>query len=96
VGGTALDATVEVIEVAVSTIPTDAPEADGTLAWDSPTMVLVEVRSGEIRETGWSWVRGHHIPRVKIKIGESWGTARGRLPLSGRLDRVPRTELEVI
>ena len=25
---------------------TDAPEADGTIAWDSTTMVLVEVEAG--------------------------------------------------
>ena len=28
------------------TIPTDRPEADGTFAWDSTTLVLVEVRGG--------------------------------------------------
>ena len=28
------------------TVPTDQPEADGTLAWDSTTLVLVEVRAG--------------------------------------------------
>ncbi len=27
-------------------IPTDAPEADGTIAWDSTTMVLVELEAG--------------------------------------------------
>jgi len=27
-------------------IPTDRPEADGTIAWDSTTLVLVEVSGG--------------------------------------------------
>ena len=54
-GTTVLDATVEAIEVAVYTIPTDAPEADGTLTWEATTMVLVEVRSGEICGTGWTY-----------------------------------------
>lgn len=54
-GGAALDATVDAIEVAVYTIPTDAPEADGTLAWGSTTMVLVEARSGDTRGTGWTY-----------------------------------------
>jgi L-alanine-DL-glutamate epimerase-like enolase superfamily enzyme len=34
------------IEVAVYQIPTDAPEADGTIAWDSTTMVAVHVHAG--------------------------------------------------
>ena len=28
------------------TIPTDSPEADGTLHWDSTTLVVVEVTGG--------------------------------------------------
>lgn len=40
------DAPVTKIEVAVYTIPTDAPEADGTIAWDSTTMVTVHAHTG--------------------------------------------------
>ena len=32
---------VTAVDTAVYVIPTDAPEADGTLTWDSTTMVLV-------------------------------------------------------
>jgi L-alanine-DL-glutamate epimerase-like enolase superfamily enzyme len=52
---TELAARIDAIEVAAYTIPTDAPEADGTLAWNSTTMVLVEVRSGEVCGTGWTY-----------------------------------------
>jgi hypothetical protein len=54
---TALAARIDAIEVGAYIIPTDAPEADGTLAWDSTTMVLVGVRSGEVCGTGWTY--GH-------------------------------------
>lgn len=37
---------IESIEAAAYTIPTDAPESDGTLAWDATTLVLVTVRGG--------------------------------------------------
>ena len=47
---TGLDATVEAVEAYACTIPTDAPESDGTLEWDSTTIVVVEVRAGG--ETG--------------------------------------------
>ena len=34
---------IERVDVRAFTIPTDAPESDGTLAWDATTLVLVEV-----------------------------------------------------
>jgi L-alanine-DL-glutamate epimerase-like enolase superfamily enzyme len=37
---------IDSVEVSAYTIPTDAPESDGTLAWDSTTMVLVTVHAG--------------------------------------------------
>jgi L-alanine-DL-glutamate epimerase-like enolase superfamily enzyme len=36
-------------------VPTDAPEADGTLAWSSTTMVLVQVRCEGTVGTGWTY-----------------------------------------
>jgi len=36
-------------------IPTDAPEADGALAWDKTTMVLVTAQAGGQRGIGWSY-----------------------------------------
>ncbi|GGJ27466.1 enolase C-terminal domain-like protein [Streptomyces brasiliensis] len=41
--------------VSVYTVPTDAPEANGTLAWDSTTMVLAEVSAGGATGTGWTY-----------------------------------------
>lgn len=46
---------VEALDVAVYTVPTDGPEADGTLSWDSTTMVLVEARCGGTVGTGWTY-----------------------------------------
>ena len=37
------------------TIPTDAPEADGTIAWESTTMVLVELEAGDQTGLGYSY-----------------------------------------
>ena len=34
-------AVIDSIDVSAYTIPTERPEADGTLEWDSTTMVLV-------------------------------------------------------
>ena len=50
-----LDAPVTEVSVAVYTVPTDAPEADGTLSWDATTMVLVTARAGKTAGTGWTY-----------------------------------------
>src|SRR5437899_561008 len=48
--------TVEALDVSVYEIPTEQPEADGTLQWDSTTVVLVEPRlRGGLRGLGYAW-----------------------------------------
>ncbi|MEU4244700.1 enolase C-terminal domain-like protein [Actinoplanes sp. NPDC026619] len=37
------------------TVPTDAPEADGTLAWSSTTIVVVEASAEEVTGLGWTY-----------------------------------------
>ncbi|WP_367046385.1 enolase C-terminal domain-like protein [Streptomyces sp. Je 1-332] len=36
-------------------VPADAPEADGTLAWESTTIVIVEITAGDATGTGWTY-----------------------------------------
>jgi L-alanine-DL-glutamate epimerase-like enolase superfamily enzyme len=43
------------IEVDAYRIPTDAPEADGTIAWDATTMVLAQVCAGGHSGLGWTY-----------------------------------------
>ena len=43
------------IEVSAYRIPTDAPEADGTIAWDATTLVLVQVSAGGYTGLGWTY-----------------------------------------
>ncbi|MEU3167145.1 enolase C-terminal domain-like protein [Streptosporangium sp. NPDC006930] len=46
---------VEAVEASAYTVPTDGPEADGTLAWDSTTIVLARVRAGGGTGLGWTY-----------------------------------------
>lgn len=39
------EASVEKVDIAAYTIPTDAPEGDGTLRWDSTTMIVCEIHA---------------------------------------------------
>jgi len=41
--------------VSLYTIPTDAPEADGTISWDSTSMVLMQLECGDIRALGYTY-----------------------------------------
>ncbi len=50
-----IDTPIQSVDVTVYTVPTDAPEADGTLSWDSTTMVLVQARAGDAVGTGWTY-----------------------------------------
>jgi L-alanine-DL-glutamate epimerase-like enolase superfamily enzyme len=52
---TRTEAAVERIEVSAFTVPTDSPESDGTLRWDSTTMVLVEASGGGERGLGYTY-----------------------------------------
>ncbi|WP_330241923.1 enolase C-terminal domain-like protein [Streptomyces sp. NBC_00525] len=46
---------VDRVETAVYTVPTDAPEGDGTLAWDETTLILVTVGSGRTHGLGYTY-----------------------------------------
>lgn len=48
-------ALIEEVRVGAFTIPTDAPESDGTLEWSSTTLVVVEVRTGEATGLGYTY-----------------------------------------
>ena len=41
--------------VSVFTIPTDGPESDGTLEWQSTTIVLVEIKAGRVSGLGYTY-----------------------------------------
>src|SRR5581483_2211168 len=43
------------LDVSCFTIPTDEPESDGTLEWDSTTVVVVEAVHGGRRGIGWTY-----------------------------------------
>jgi L-alanine-DL-glutamate epimerase-like enolase superfamily enzyme len=43
------------VEVAAYTIPTDAPESDGTLSWDRTTIVIVHVTAGGVTGIGYTY-----------------------------------------
>ena len=43
------------VEVAAFTVPTDAPESDGTFSWDKTTIVTVHLTAGDVTGLGYTY-----------------------------------------
>jgi L-alanine-DL-glutamate epimerase-like enolase superfamily enzyme len=91
-----MDATIDSLEVRVFTIPTDHPEADGTIAWDSTTVVVVTVRGGGETGVGFTYgpsgcaalirdvLRTDVLGRDALDVPGAWGAMVGSIRNLGR------------
>lgn len=70
------------------TIPTDAPEADGTQAWDSTTLVVVTIECDGVTGTGWTYAPAACARLVEEQLVD---VVVGRDPMA-----VPGTWLEMV
>ncbi|MGB6209033.1 enolase C-terminal domain-like protein [Mycobacterium sp.] len=61
---------IDSVEVSAYTVPTDAPESDGTLAWDSTTLVLVTARAGGHVGTGYTYAGTPVATVVQSKLAD--------------------------
>lgn len=68
-------ARIDHVSVLACTIPTDAPESDGTIEWDKTTIVIVEVKSGETVGIGYSYADGSAAGLIERLLG---GVIHGR------------------
>ena len=66
---------VERVEAAAYTIPTDAPESDGTLSWDSTTLVVVTAHAGGRTGIGYTYASPS---AVSVVTGTLAAVVRGR------------------
>lgn len=65
---TPLNETIEHCEVTAFKVPTDGPESDGTLEWDSTTLVLVRLGAGKIRGLGYAYAHECCVPLIREKL----------------------------
>ena len=65
-----MDARIERIEVAAYKIPTDAPEADGTLSWDSTGLVVVHAHGGGKAGLGYTYGHPAAAKFIEAKLAE--------------------------
>ncbi|MGI8411891.1 MAG: enolase C-terminal domain-like protein [Solirubrobacteraceae bacterium] len=59
---------VDRIEVAAYTVPTDAPEADGTLEWDATTIVVVHAHGGGATGLGYTYADPSTATLIHTKL----------------------------
>ncbi len=62
---------VERVRASAYTIPTDSPEADGTLSWDSTTLVIAEVEGGGHSGLGYTYADRCIVPLLQGKLAKS-------------------------
>jgi L-alanine-DL-glutamate epimerase-like enolase superfamily enzyme len=62
------DVRIDQVEVWAFTIPTDAPESDGTLEWDSTTVVVVSARAGDTHGLGFTYTDAAAAKLIEGKL----------------------------
>lgn len=62
-------ALIEKVDVSAYTIPTDAPEADGTFKWDSTTLIVAEIKGGNASGLGYTY-GNKAVAGVASQLGE--------------------------
>src|SRR5439155_26116894 len=60
--------TVDKLEVSAHTIPTDRPESDGTLEWDSTTIVIVEAHAADKVGLGYTYTHDAAARLIQDKL----------------------------
>jgi L-alanine-DL-glutamate epimerase-like enolase superfamily enzyme len=65
------DLAVERLDVRAYEIPTDAPESDGTLEWDSTTIVVVEAHAGDETGLGYTYAPAAAAKLVEKKLADA-------------------------
>jgi L-alanine-DL-glutamate epimerase-like enolase superfamily enzyme len=59
---------VDRVEAFARTIPTDAPESDGTFEWDSTTIVVVRVHAGATSGLGYTYTHDAAVRLIEDKL----------------------------
>lgn len=65
-----METLIQQLKVSAYTVPTDMPESDGTLAWDSTTLVLVEVAAGNVQGLGYTYADTATAQLIKDTLAE--------------------------
>src|SRR4051794_12942363 len=74
-------ATIDKVSVSAYRIPTNLPEADGTYAWDSTTIVIVEAAAADQTGIGYSYADAATARLIETSLVETLrGKSAGDIP----------------
>ena len=76
------DAAIRHVAARAFEIPTDQPEADGTLSWDKTTIVVVEIEAGGATGLGYTYADPSLVPLIAGKLA-SVAAERDAFDISG-------------
>ena len=62
---------IEQLTARAFTVPTDAPESDGTLSWDATTIVVAEARAAGHTGVGYSYAAGAAAPLIRELLSDA-------------------------
>jgi L-alanine-DL-glutamate epimerase-like enolase superfamily enzyme len=77
---TRAEAAVERLDVHACTIPTDEPESDGTLEWDSTTIVIVEAHAGGETGIGYTYCETAAAELIRSTLAKVVRNCKGDNP----------------
>jgi L-alanine-DL-glutamate epimerase-like enolase superfamily enzyme len=84
------DPAIERLEVAAYRFPTDGPESDGTLEWNSTTLVVVQTRAAETIGLGFTYASESTAVLIREKL-QSVVLGRDALDVQGIWDEMVRS-----
>jgi len=67
----AYPARIETVRAAAYEVPTDRPEADGTMQWNSTTLIVVEVEAGGRTGLGYTYTGAMVVGLIQGKLAEA-------------------------
>lgn len=82
-------APIERVEVSAYSVPTDAPEADGTLAWERTGMVLAEITAGGVTGLGYTYADPAAAAVAGGKLADAV-TGRDAMDVAGSFEAMVR------
>jgi L-alanine-DL-glutamate epimerase-like enolase superfamily enzyme len=81
--GQELDVAIDGVEVFAYTIPTDGAESDGTLEWDSTTIIVVELHAGGRTGLGYTYADASVAGLVRSKLAPLLSDTRASMRTLG-------------
>ena len=69
--GTGKAAPVQAVRAQAYVVPTDAPEADGTMHWTSTTLIVVEAEAGGETGLGYTYTDAAVVPLIRGMLAEA-------------------------